>query len=637
MKGRSNNAILQDICKETKQRKNQNQSFFVNLSNIIDNIPNSKFIYRKIISKRKIQEFYRDRTDFVPKIKIINKNIIGVLQEVKSKRRFNSSKEDRVIENNILFKIGNKEIRVTKRPRLFLNHLRNIFPGNVREQDIFIENQNGKEFIKLLFNIETKLPKVNLNGINTFGINVGKNIWININSEEKDKILDKIKKIKYGTSFIFGKKLENFRLSNLRQINFREDEEEARLLVSPIGIKQFRIYWKHGSNLDLRKEISNYLHIPYEGSCVILDYANDEERIYDFFKENRIDWLKKNILYKDLLQKYSDFIEIDQKDKPRLKMERIFSVLNRIAKTEKYKLEKIYLRRVNSVFFPMRKSKKIKTEGLKPSNCFFRITDNKGKIIQHFFLDHEFLDKNDVKEFLDSYFIFHPLVALDYRLEDLEPFSINTGIFIKSLKNNPKLAFEKLLRDKDSISNKERDIYFNNAKRHLENIEAINHKLHTQQKGAYFESICFSILSQIFLTKRIGNRLNPDGKFILDDEKILYDAKNIASSNSTNSLLQSVTNKRGKIKDIDYIIRGGVKKYLFIVKNLRKKDFEEVKFKIESAINCNVSAIEVNVLKKVVDYYNKDNLEFSKSKFKSILFSGTLRKNITKKEVMNNI
>ncbi|MEK6915587.1 MAG: hypothetical protein AABW89_03550 [Nanoarchaeota archaeon] len=634
----STKTLLQDISKETEQSYNPNKDFFFNISSIIDRIPISKFVYRRRVSKKKIKEFYKGKSAFVPKIKIVNGMIVGVLQEIRKGRKYNSSKEENFIRNNILFKIGNKEIRVSKRPKLFLNHMRNIFPGNVREQDIILENLTGGEFVKSLFNIEGKLIGVKLQGINTLGINVGKKVWIRIASEEKESVLDKIKKIKYGEDLIFGKKLENFKLSNMRQINFCKEDKEAKLIIVQVGIKQFRVFWKHGSYRPLIQEITAYLKLPFEGSCLILDYQNDEERIYDFFKENRVDWVKRNILYRDILQKYSSYIEVDRKEKPQLRMERIFSELNRFAKGDKSKIDKVYLKKINNIYFPRRISKKIKKEGLKQSNCFFRITNKEGKIIQHFFLDHEFLDKHDVKEFLDSYFIFHPLVSLDFRANgDLEPFSINTGIFLKNLKDDPKKAYQMILRDKDSISANEREIYFNNSRGHLDKMDEINYKLSNQQKGAYFEAICFGVLSQIFLTRRIGNRLNPDGKFILEDEKVLYDAKNLKTITSTNTLLQSITKKNGQIKDIEYIKNGNVKKYLFIVKELNEKDFIDVKAKIESSTSCKVSAIEIGLLRKIVEYYLEDPLKFSIRKLNAILFSGELKNDINKKEVTNSI
>jgi hypothetical protein len=328
------------------------------------------------------------------------------------------------------------------------------------------------------------------------------------------------------------------------------------------------------------------------------------------------------------LKDYADYLDLTWYDKPVLKYENIRNTIRDGALKLGFKVSDVQLVKKNGLYFPSKRGE------AKQYHVLRFIKD--GKIIQYVLLDQEKLYEIGNEQTIKKFFMLSPFIILDFR-RNLKPdfdyykfnnYILNSGDFLFNLKNDTNALIKMLTETgKDVIEKLDLTDHYKVTSELLGKIETMN--LNSQQKGALFETICFIILSKVFLTKKIGGSRQPDGKFIIDDTKIVYDAKNLGPKTS---LIKSVT-KDKHIKDIDYIKQENATHYVYITRQIEDEMFNKVKQKIESAVpTCTVSAITAKALQDLVKLYSDPRL-VSKKKIKDLLCSGKLVKQIHKDDI----
>ena len=457
----------------------------------------------------------------------------------------------------------------------------------------------------------------------------GKKLRVRIYSDSGELMED------FKKSLLDEKLIDEVGLKNILSIHFQKGKEWTILKISRINANQFLLRWKRKNQLS--KELSNKFCIS-DSESVILSPTDEANLLSDLFRERRLLPYQRKRIYNSLLSNngYADLIKLNRTFGPSLDFESVRKKLREVLKGEKISVEVGWIRKKCGLFFPTRKAKGAKRDKR------LLVLKKKQKIVQHLLIDHEKIYNTGIRETLKQYFTFVPFLILDFRKNPSRGYEeqnnsdlvMSSGKFLSDLKNNPNGISDFLLNSsRTKIEDTQFiDIYFEVASELLNNLPKINRCLDSQQKGVLFEALCFCILSRILLTKKVGNSYQPDGKFILDDEKIIYDAKNL-SPRSNNPLLTSVTH-RGKIKDIRYIRKENVTNYVFIVNNVSDAQFNVVKTAIESQCNgCKVSAITLSAIRDIVRIYVQDPRKISINKLKAVLLSDSLKSLVTNSEI----
>ena len=408
--------------------------------------------------------------------------------------------------------------------------------------------------------------------------------------------------------------------------DYFKDPTNRKLIFERNNYKcQYLLKWKNHNNLS--SKISALYKFKENSDSLLLELNDDKKLLNDLFRYETLSYYASKNIYNRILNDYSDFVYLHN-NKVCWNFQNIIKKLNNILTTQGYKTNYVQLTQKYGFYLPNKKTV--------PYLKMLRIVKD-GKIVQHILLDHEILYENGNEDTIRQFFVFSPFVILDFRKTTKSNFDylayndyiINSGEFLYNLKNDPNKMFEIVTKfGKDTIEKFELTDHYKIAVDLLNDLDNLK-MLNSEQKGKLFETICFIILSKMFITKRLGESLKPDGKFIIDDEKVVYDAKNLSTKTS---FIKSVT-RYGKVKDINYIIKERATKYVYIATHLDDKDFKEVKHKINTVIpTCLVSAITIDAIKDLTKHY--DPRKIDQEKLKNKIFSGDITRSFSKNDIL---
>lgn len=434
---------------------------------------------------------------------------------------------------------------------------------------------------------------------------------------------------------------QNKMIRNFLDIKFK-DKQNRRAILKITTVENHQILrWKPPYN-ELTSKISSAIGIA-ESECLISSARTSSEKIDEFFREDYISDIKRNVCYAGMLQEYSEYLFIDKnRHTPQIKIKNVISTMKNILGGE---IEGLDLVKKGKVFFPVETL--VKDDF---SQGMARIKKD-GKIVQHILLDHELPYKQGERDLVYRFLPFVPFYVLDFRktpkdekkvLPKDNSLLISSGEFISNLKNNPDKIKERILeKTKSVISPEERSFHFEAACKALGKLAGINRELksESQMKGSLFEGMVFCILIELFPTKKMGGSRLADGKFLFDDDKVLYDAKNLRLGKR--SLWNSVK-KEGLPKDIDYILSEGVSEYVFIMNRIDSGDFSFVKKKIEEGVKargkeCRVSCITAKGIRDIVSISKKAGISVNRNMLKKKILSGQVTRKVKEEEITGNL
>ncbi|MCX6770768.1 MAG: hypothetical protein NTX79_01810 [Candidatus Micrarchaeota archaeon] len=558
------------------------------------------------------------------------RKLVGLVLKTELRTLYRSGNKGETINDNdfSIFSIDGNRITFTGKEKQFKKYFLDYYHHDIFSVDRPVVQQDPKKLSETFLLAGNKDNALEIYQLHLNQTKDGKKLRIRIFSDSGALMEN------FNKSLLSEKLLDGVELKNINSIGFKKGNDTVTLKISRVNANQFLLRWK--SKNKLSKELSNKFNIG-DSDSVIFDQMNEAALISDLFREVKLLPYQKNKIYQSILKDrfYSDLIKIDKNSVPWLNYDSLSKKLQATLRGNGAKINVTRVKKKCGVFFPSRKAK-----GSSPHKRLLVIS-KKSKIVQHLLIDHQQIYNMGEQAALKQYFVFVPFLVLDFRKNQREDYTdeknqellLSSGAFLSDLKNKPNDVSNLVLnKSKKIIEDKLLDQYFQVACELLDNLASINPLLDSQQKGALFESLCFCILSRILLTKKVGNAYEPDGKFILDDEKIIYDAKNLGKR-ADNPLLASVSHK-GKIKDISYIKNEGVKNYIYIVNETPEAHFKPVKEAIERECNgCKVSAITLSAVRDIVNVYKKDPRKISQTKLKSAILSGTLKSSIAESEI----
>ena len=524
-------------------------------------------------------------------------------------------------ENSIIiFKIESTELSIIGNRDRFLKTVNNYFRYKYAKEDRTLCQTEPDKKLADLVSVTQRDNQIYLYKIQYNDIEGGKKLRVRAYSDS-GSILDKfIKRNFTGGAGVYD-------LRQILSLSFTNKKQSATLKITRLNENQYLLRWKNDN--DLSNNISKLYDISVSDTLLI-DSSNDKKLLNDLFRTERVDVFSIKNIYNRVLKEYSDYIELNRYNMPRLKYQNIYAKMRESASKLGYKIDVVGLSKRNGLYLPYQKNK---TSYYK----MLRISKD-GKIVQHVLLNHEELYESGNEATIRKFFCFSPFIILDFRKNPKNEFknvkdndyTINSGEFLDELKNNPKVLLQMLTEQgKDIIEKFNLEDHYKIASELLDNIDKFN--LKSQQKGALFEVVCFIILSKMFLTRKIGGSLRPDGKFIINNDKIVYDAKNLGSKTS---FVKSVT-RYGHIKDIDYINHEKASKYIYIATKIDEQEFIKVKGQIEAtAPTCTVSVLTTDALKDLVKLYNSDPRRIDMQKVEAILYSGSIVKHISDRDAL---
>lgn len=574
--------VAKNIFDKENSIYNDNQDLFWNISNLISNPSNNKVVSRSLldtkfrIGKKKISYYENNNDTYKYGVYIIPKN----------EKLVKGGEED------IIFKYLIYRIKI---------------------------DSNTIEYITDSNSFDKILPKYYGNNTSLDYSSITNNIFSKIQNEKELKIYEIHGYVKNETV----KKLRvrfysdsNFDIiSDVKKNFLRNWQEELELMDIGFskGKKTFKIKFRRMSQNMLRIQLNKRSSLYYELSnlfgiedgTILFKENNEITLINDLFREKTVNWYLETI-NKDILNRYSKFMELDQNNVAVLKKDNIFNKLNQILKEFGYIIEPLPLTK-NDFSIISKKGKKSE---------FFRVKDNNGKIVQNILIDHNQY-YSEGENLFKKYFMLIPFLILDYRknnsiiLDNNSKYIISTGLLLKALLKEDKDLIKSLFINAEiqEIRKDSLEKYGSIAREIANNLEEYNKKLegNSQQKGQFLEILSLCLLARIFNIERIGGCLNEDGVFSIDKEKIHYDVKNIKGN-----LIGSETNSENAIKCIEYIEKSNIEHYVYILKNEDlKSSFEEIypliKEKLnEKNINCSVSGISIEGICKLYDICFQD-------------------------------
>jgi len=611
------------------RNKSRGSNFYKRIYSLFDSKPDKivKTHINKPISKSAFVKMHKNRNLF--RVGYIQKTPTKILVGVvvyqgegvigRTMKKGNILPSKNYEKNITLFKMTDTDLLIIGNKGRLIRKINKYFSCPFVEENRTVISIDPNTMLKDLLDVKTKDSKIDISRIEYQDIERGKRLRIKAYSDEGTVLNNFLKQNFKGAN-------TKYELTQIIAISFTDYKETALLKVTRLNENQYLLKWKSHNGLSLK--ISNLYGLKENLDSLLLDSKDDKKLLNDLFRHETLsDYASKNI-YNRILKDYADYIYIHN-NKVKLNYQNIIAKINNIITASGYEIKYINLTTKCGFYLPMGK----KTgQYLK----MIRIVKD-GKIAQHILLDHEKLYECGNETTIKQFFVFSPFLILDFRKTTNPNFDylayndyiINSGEFLYSLKNDQKRISEILTKlGKDTIEKFELNDHYKVASELLNTID--NFKiLNSEQKGKLFESICFIILSKMFITKRLGESLKPDGKFIIDDEKIVYDAKNISTKTS---FIKSVT-RYGKVKDINYITKEHTKKYIYITTHLDDKEFKEVKEKINMAVpDCTVSAITIDAIKDLVKLYDPRRLD--REKLKNKIFSGEITRSLSEKDIL---
>ncbi len=583
------------------------------------NKPISKSAFVKMLKNRK----YPFRVGYIQKTP--TKVLVGVIVYQGEGVIGKTMKRGKVLlsknyEKNItLFKMIDTDLLIIGNKGRLIRKINKYFSCPFVEESRTVVSIDPNTMLKDLLDVKNKNNKIDISRIEYLDIERGKRLRVKAYSDE-GTVLDKFLKQNF--------KNENtkYELTQILAISFTDYKEIAILKITRLNENQYLLKWKSHNSLSLK--ISNLYGLKENSDSLLLDSKDDKKLLNDLFRHETLSYYASKNIYNRILGDYVDYVYVHN-NKVRWDYQNIITKLNEIITASGYKTNYINLTRKYDFYLPT-------SQKSTPYSKMIRIVKD-GKIAQHILLDHEKLYECGNETTIKQFFVFSPFLILDFRKTANPNFDylayndyiINSGEFLYNLKHDPSRILEILTKlGKDTIEKFELNDHYKVASELLNNIDSFK-MLNSEQKGKLFEAVCFIILSKMFITKRLGESLKPDGKFIIDDEKIVYDAKNISSKTS---FIKSVT-RYGKVKDIGYIIKENTKKYIYIATHLDDNEFEEVKRKINNVVSdCTVSAITIDAIKDLVRLYDPRKLD--REKLKNKIFSGAVTRSLSEKDVL---
>lgn len=547
---------------------------------------------------------------------VLDKTKRTIIRGMRKAETLSSSDEKSII----IFKIESTELSIIGNRDRFLKTVNNYFRYKYAKEDRALCQTEPDKKLADLVSVTQRDNQIYLYKIQYNDIEGGKKLRVRAYSDS-GSILDKfIKRNFTGEAGVHD-------LRQILSLSFTNKKQSATLKITRLNENQYLLRWKNDN--DLSHNISKLYDVSVSDTLLI-DSSNDKKLLNDLFRTERVDVFSIKNIYNRVLKEYSDYIELNWYNMPRLKYQNIYAKMREGASKLGYKIDVVRLTKRNGLYLPYQKNK---TSYYK----MLRISKD-GKIVQHVLLNHEELYESGNEATIRKFFCFSPFIILDFRKNPKNEFehvkdndyTINSGEFLYELKNNPKVLLQMLTEQgKDIIEKFNLEDHYKIASELLDNLDKFN--LKSQQKGALFEVVCFIILSKMFLTRKIGGSLRPDGKFIINNDKIVYDAKNLGSKTS---FVKSVT-RYGHIKDIDYINQEKASKYIYIATKIDEQEFIKVKGQIEAAApTCTVSVLTTDALKDLVKLYNSDPRRIDMQKVEAILYSGSIVKHISDRDAL---
>lgn len=554
-----------------------------------------------------------------------NKILVGVVLDKTKRTIIRGMRKAETLSSSdkksiIIFKIEGTELSIIGNRDRFLKTVNNYFRYKyVKEDRALCKTEPNKKLTDLV-SVTQKDNQIYLYKIQYNDIEGGKKLRVRAYSDS-GSILDRF--IKRN----FTGETGTYDLRQILSLSFTNKKQSATLKITRLNENQYLLRWKNDN--DLSHNISKLYDVSISDTLLI-DASNDKKLLNDLFRTERVDIFSIKNIYNRVLKEYANYVELNWYNMPRLKYKNIYTKIREGSSKLGYKIEVVGLAKRNGLYVPYQKNK---TSYYK----MLRISKN-GRIVQHVLLNHEELYESENEATIRKFFCFSPFIILDFRKNPKNEFeyvkdndyTISSGEFLYELKNNPNVLLQMLTEQgKDIIEKFNLEDHYKIATELLDNIDTFN--LKSQQKGSLFEVVCFIILSKMFLTRKIGGSLRPDGKFIINNNKIVYDAKNISSKTS---FVKSVT-RYGHIKDIDYINQENASKYIYIATKIDEQEFIKVKGEIEAAVpNCTVSVLTTDALKDLVRLYNSDSRRIDMQKVEGILYSGSIIKHISNKDAL---
>lgn len=580
--------------------------------------PISKAAFIKMLTKRVF--FFRvgyvqkdSKKILVGVVVYLSEGIIGT--NMKTGKISTSKSYEKI---TILFKVDGTDLSIIGNKGKIIKKINRYFKCPFVEENRDLLSVNPTAMLIDLLNVKNKDNQINISRIEYQDIDKGKRLRIKAYSDD-GTILDKF------IAQNFKPNDTKYTLTQIIAISFSTKNETAILKISRLNENQYLLKWKNHNNLS--SKVSALYKFKENSDSLLLDLNDDKKLLNDLFRYETLSYYASKNIYNRILKDYSDFVYL-QNNKVYWNSQNIINKLNSTLTTHGYKTNYVQLTQKYGFYLPSKKT----VSYLK----MLRIV-KEGKIVQHILLDHEILYENGNEDTIRQFFVFSPFVILDFRKTTKSNFDylayndyiINSGEFLYNLKNDPNKMFEIVTKfGKDTIEKFELTDHYKIAVDLLNDLDNLK-MLNSEQKGKLFETICFIILSKMFITKRLGESLKPDGKFIIDDEKVVYDAKNLSTKTS---FIKSVT-RYGKVKDINYIIKERATKYVYIATHLDDKDFKEVKQKINTVIpTCLVSAITIDAIKDLTKYY--DPRKIDQEKLKNKIFSGDITRSFSKNDIL---
>jgi len=527
-------------------------------------------------------------------------------------------KEDKIISRNlsktkvlakqfVIFNYDKDKLYIYGNERIFFSTfrknkkeiLKDTSKKNFEKEEKFIKKDfNSSEFVKnfLIQRDSFFIYEILFSSLDVFS----KRIRAQFSSEYKDfDIIELLSKEKLKEYF-----LDNLKISSFKSINFKNSEgEQETLQFKNVGIGKIEIVWKRkGHETSLKKELCKIFNLYDDTTLVYQENFN----LSTLFKEISLDKHKRNDIYKEILQKYGDFLYLDENHCPKLSYQKIIAKLRKILNN--YKIEKVKSVKHNKLRFP-------KTKGKEDEEPFLVIKKG-NKILTYLYLGESKLYE-EKENFLREFFIFMPCLILDLRSSNEDSYYISCSNFLEKLLEEDKTYFEKIIEtnSKSIISDIESECFkdiFNLINLDiLQNFSSYNKNLISQQKGELYEKIVFFLFSILFKIERLGGPKKHDGNlFIHNSLKIGYDAKNLTKNN-----ISSFTHSDGKFKDIEYIKKNNFNHYFFIFQGIEDTFFNSLVAKIkEGAPNVYIKAIDYNYILSLFSKIQKEGLaKFSRS------------------------
>jgi hypothetical protein len=584
-----------------------------------------------------LSNVFKKRKDISIRYKYIRKNreklLVGLITKTTIRTVSKRVRDEEVFTPRpfTLFSISNKHhfAYVCGNKRIFKNSVNKQTEHNVHLYEKYVSaKKDWGQVEKALLETSKTQPSIKIYELHLNQLDRGKKfrgrIYANKNSDADDFARRLLKSDSLDLS-----------LDKIMNIKYIRNQEKCELAVRPLNENKHLLIWKKKGSSSLRDFISNVAGIE-TSETALYKQTDDSTVIKTFFREPEISPFYKQHVYQNILDKYAAYgVSIDN-GKAVLKHQPFLENLSNILRGQNASLRLLYLQRKHGMYFPSKKYAGVDNKELIEVKV-------DGKIHQYLLINHEAVYNEGLPDVIRKYFAFIPFLILDFR--EQPPLSFqpeddmrlieNSGIFISKMASDPNFVKRMILDYRRTKITQELLVeYFKIGCSILKDINKINAGLSPQQRGALFETLCFCTLSRLLLTDKLGGPYKEDGRFILEDEEILYDAKNLKGYGG-NQLLKSITRKNGRLKDSEYIRNSGARNYVFILKEMQTPaHFDEVKQKIESEVpGCVVSAITLSAIKDMAEIYSQDDRAVKKQKLKSVICSGTLKTKINKEEI----